>query len=237
MQLFYNPRLSKHDTTIEFDKDESRHIVKVLRHSRGDILHVTNGLGDIFNVVITEINQKYCLGNITALEKQSPLPYRLHVAIAPTKNNDRLEWFLEKATELGIYKITPLICDHSERKVVKHDRLVKILESAMKQSLSAYLPILEDTTDFDEFLKECQSFKGLKCIAHCYEEKKDLFFTKIKGQTDILILIGPEGDFSTLEIKKAELSGFEAVSLGDRRLRTETAGIFACAQVAAVNEL
>lgn len=236
MQLFYNPILSEQDTTIEFDKDESRHIIKVLRHSKGDILHVTNGLGGIFKITLTEVNQKFCSGKITSFEKVSALPYRLHVAIAPTKSNDRFEWFLEKATELGIHRITPIICDHSERKVVKHERLSKIVESAMKQSLSAYLPILDDTYSFDDFIEKFGTTGAWKGIAHCYEEEKSSFFQEIQGQTDILLLIGPEGDFSPLEVKKALHAGFKAVTLGAKRLRTETAGMYACSQVAAINE-
>lgn len=236
MQLFYHKSISDQDHRVEFDKDESRHIVKVLRHNKGDILHVTNGLGNIFKVELIDVSPKFCTGQIIEKEQQPPLPYYLHIAIAPTKNNDRLEWFLEKATELGISEITPIICDHSERKVVKPDRLFKIIESAVKQSLSAYMPKLNDPISFKEFLTSTTQLDAYKCLAHCYEGEKPLFFQRIADNDRVLVLIGPEGDFSIEEVEQAQKSGFEAVSLGSRRLRTETAGVYACAQMAAVKE-
>jgi len=237
MQLFYHPTLTEKDSIILFDKDESKHIVKVLRHKRGDILLTTNGLGNIFEIELMDVTPKYASGKVIRCDWQKPLSYNLHIAIAPTKSNDRLEWFLEKATELGVRKITPIVCDHSERSIVKHDRLLKIVESAMKQSMSAYLPILDKPMSFDAFLEDSKDANGLKCIAHCQEGIKASFFERIQKASDVLVMIGPEGDFSSLEIKKALIAGFEAITLGSRRLRTETAGIYACAQVAAVNNI
>lgn len=234
MQLFYNKTLVPSDSIIEFDKDESRHIAKVLRYSSGDKLHVTNGKGYIFTIELTEVSHKYCSGTILKVEERPALPYELHIAIAPTKSNDRFEWFLEKATELGISEITPIICDHSERKVIKHDRMSKIIEGAVKQSLSAYTPTLNEATNLHSFLKNHSTSPGIKCLAHCYNEDKSPFFELIQEYNEILILIGPEGDFSLSEIEDAKNHGFRAVSLGTRRLRTETAGIFACSQVATV---
>lgn len=234
MQLFYNKNLVPSDSIIEFDKNESRHIAKVLRHSIGDKLHVTNGKGFIFTIELTEVSHKCCSGTILEVEERSALPYHLHIAMAPTKSNDRFEWFLEKATELGISEITPIICDHSERKVIKHDRMSKIIEGAVKQSLSAYTPILNEAISLSSFLKNNSTNSGLKCIAHCYNQDKSPFFELIQEYNEILILIGPEGDFSLSEIAYAQNYGFRAVSLGKRRLRTETAGIFACSQVATI---
>ena len=154
MQLFYSPDISKNQDQFTFSKEESRHIVKVLRKRDGDILHITNGKGDVFTAVILIAAIKSCTVEIKEVVTQNPLNYNLHLAVAPTKMNDRYEWFLEKATEIGISSITPIICDHSERKVIKEDRFEKILQSAMKQSLSAYLPKLNPAIAFKEFLKQ-----------------------------------------------------------------------------------
>lgn len=168
-------------------------------------------------------------------EKQAPLPYSLHMAVAPTKLNDRFEWFLEKATEIGITEITPIICDHSERKVIKPERYEKILVSAMKQSLKAYLPKLNEAIPFQKFLDVTEK-ETLSCIAHCEATNKKSFKAHLKPGNSVLMLIGPEGDFSTSEIEVAIKSNFIPVSLGDSRLRTETAAVVACHSVAFVNE-
>ena len=237
MNLFYHPNITKTDTQIVFDKEESRHIGKVLRKQSGDTLYTTNGLGYIFKVRLESVTPKKCISSILNTEKKEMLPYKLHLAVAPTKLNDRYEWFLEKAAEIGVTEITPIICDHSERKLIKAERYEKILQSAMKQSLKAYLPILNKAVSFSEFIESQQNFNGLQCIAHCEETKKQSLKKLIQPKNDILICIGPEGDFSATEITKAIASGFQAVSLGTSRLRTETAAVVACHSVAFVNEV
>ncbi|MGM5471379.1 16S rRNA (uracil(1498)-N(3))-methyltransferase [Flavobacteriaceae bacterium LMO-SS05] len=234
MQLFYNPDISEHTTQISFSKDESRHILKVLRKSVGDLLHITNGKGWLFTAEIQSSDIKYCTAKITSKTLQPKRNYRLHLAVAPTKMNDRYEWFLEKATEIGIDTITPLICDHSERKTIKVDRFEKILQSAMKQSLHCYLPKLNEAIPFKDFIK--QSFNGQLFIAHCEETDRKSLKQELKANTNLTILIGPEGDFSVKEIEMAIHNTFIPVTLGDTRLRTETAAIVACHSVAFVNE-
>ncbi|MCB0400291.1 MAG: 16S rRNA (uracil(1498)-N(3))-methyltransferase [Winogradskyella sp.] len=234
MQLFYNPNISEGHTTFSFDKDESRHIVKVLRKKTGDLLHITNGDGWLFEAELTFVDTKHCAVKILTQKLQPKRSFNLHLAVAPTKMNDRYEWFLEKATEIGIEEITPIICDNSERKVVKPERFEKILQSAMKQSLQCYLPKLNEAISFKEFLNT--SFSATKYIAHCEETDKTSLKSQLKPNNDILILIGPEGDFSVKEIKMALATDFIPVTLGNTRLRTETAAIVACHSVAFVNE-
>src|SRR5690554_488067 len=166
MQLFYNPNLSKKDTEIVFNKDESRHIHKVLRRKAGDFINISNGCGFLFRAEILSVAPKQCVAKVIKVEHVDPLPYALHLAVAPTKLNDRYEWFLEKATEIGISEITPIICDHSERKVVKIERYQRILQSALKQSLKAYLPVLNEPVAFKEFITSQAASKTTKLIAH-----------------------------------------------------------------------
>jgi 16S rRNA (uracil1498-N3)-methyltransferase len=234
MQLFYNPDISENSTEFSFSKEESSHIVKVLRKNMGDKLHITNGEGWLFTAEITLADIKKCLVKIVAKALQPKKSYQLHLAVAPTKMNDRYEWFLEKATEIGIDNITPIICDHSERKIIKTDRFEKIVQSAMKQSLSCYLPKLNEPILFKDFIN--QAFTGDLFIAHCEETDKKSLKNEIKQNSNITILIGPEGDFSVKEIKMAMENKFIPVTLGDTRLRTETAAIVACHSVAFINE-
>ena len=235
MQLFFHPEVSENDKEIRFSREESRHIVKVLRKKEGDSLHLTNGNGWIFNTEITLADQNNCSAKILSSEKELPPPYHLHLAVAPTKMNDRYEWFLEKATEIGIQEITPIICDHSERKVVKTERFQRVIQSALKQSLHSRMPVLNEPVNFSEFLKK--DFSGAKFIAHCEEDKpRNLLSGGVKKGISTTILIGPEGDFSSEEIEKATTVGFQPVSLGNSRLRTETAAIVACHTVALINE-
>jgi 16S rRNA (uracil1498-N3)-methyltransferase len=233
MQLFYNPNINETTESFSFDKEESKHIVKVMRKNGGDILHVTNGLGFLFTTEIILGSDIKCTVKIVSFEK-SPLPkYQLHLAVAPTKMNDRYEWFLEKATEMGISEITPIICDHSERKFVKTDRFDKIIQSAMKQSLQVYLPKLNEPITFKEFLKT--SPDGLLLIAHCEETDKKTLKSVLKPNENATLLIGPEGDFSNKEIALALEKKYVPVSLGNTRLRTETAAIVACHSVVFLN--
>jgi len=219
---------------LNFDKDESRHIVKVLRKKSGDQLHITNGKGWLFEAELTLADIKYCSVNITSKSLQDKRTYNLHLAVAPTKMNDRYEWFLEKATEIGIESITPIICDHSERKIIKTERFEKIIQSATKQSLNCYLPKLNAAISFKDFIK--QDFKGNLFIAHCEETGRKSLKNELKPKTDITILIGPEGDFSVKEIETAINNKFIPVTLGETRLRTETAAIVACHSVTFINE-
>jgi len=236
MQLFYNPNISKSSKDVTFDKEESRHIVKVLRMKEGDSFKITNGKGSFFSADIIGANPKACVVKIISEEVQQPLPYQLHLAVAPTKLNDRYEWFLEKATEIGISEITPIICDHSERKTIKPERYEKIIQSAMKQSLKAYLPILNEAISFKDFINSEKDSESLKCIAHCEESDKKSLKSILLPNNKITILIGPEGDFSMEEIELAKTNGFIPVTLGESRLRTETAAVVACHSVAFVNE-
>ena len=234
MQLFYNPDITEKTMRFSFDKEESRHIVKVLRKNIGDTLHITNGKGWLFTAEVTVADIKNCIVNIIEANLQPDVNYKLHLAVAPTKMNDRYEWFLEKATEIGISSITPIICDRSERKIIKAERFDKILQSAMKQSLNCYLPVLNETMSFKDFVNK--DFTGDLFIAHCEETDRKSLKQMLKSNQEITILIGPEGDFSTKEIALAIKNKFIPVTLGQTRLRTETAAIVACHSVAFINE-
>lgn len=236
MQLFYNPNISTEDSSFSFEKEESRHIVKVLRKTTGDQLYITNGKGWLFEAELSIASTKQCAVTITSKSHKNKPNCNLHLAVAPTKMNDRYEWFLEKATEIGIETITPIICDHSERKVVKTERFEKIIQSAMKQSLQYYLPELQSPISFKDFLSNTQSLPRKKFIAHCEESDKKSLKSQLKPNEDCLILIGPEGDFSLKEIEIALQHGFIPVTLGSTRLRTETAAIAACHSFAFINE-
>lgn len=236
MQLFYSAIINKESQEYTFPRDESKHIIRVLRKQTDDTVYITNGKGYLFTGTIINENPNKCTIRIVSYTYQEKKDYQLHIAIAPTKLNDRLEWFLEKATEIGITEITPLLCDHSERKVIKEERLYKILQSAMKQSLQLHLPVLHPLTPFDSFINKEQDPLLIKCIAHCEDSPKVSLKTIIKPKQPILILIGPEGDFSGNEIKNAIFKGYKEVTLGTSRLRTETAGIIACHSVAFMNQ-
>ncbi len=235
MNLFYQKNITPSASEIIFEKEESRHIHKVLRKEEGAILYITDGLGHLYTTEITNSNPKKCIVKINEVVLKEPLSYSLHMAVAPTKLNDRFEWFLEKATEIGISEITPIICDHSERKVVKKERYEKIMISAMKQSLSCYLPKLNNAISFSDFisLPHGENFKG---IAHCEPEgAKIKLKDSFSKNNSYLLLIGPEGDFSANEIERATAAQMIEVSLGNRRLRTETAAIAACHTFAVIN--
>jgi 16S rRNA (uracil1498-N3)-methyltransferase len=234
MQLFYNPTINETTETFSFDKEESKHIIKVLRKKDSDILHVTNGLGLLFKTEITLASDNKCTVKILSIEKTATPKYKLHLAVAPTKMNDRYELFLEKATEIGIHEITPIICDRSERKVINIDRFEKIILSAMKQCNQMYLPKLNPASTLKDFLKAEKT--GTLLIAHCEETNKKTLKSVLSPNTDYTILIGPEGDFSNKEIALALENNYIPVSLGETRLRTETAAIVACHSVEFTNE-
>ncbi|MBF4487506.1 16S rRNA (uracil(1498)-N(3))-methyltransferase [Flavobacterium sp. CSZ] len=234
MQLFYNPDIDKTTESFSFDKEESRHIIKVLRKKDSDILHVTNGAGLLFETQITLASDNKCIVQVLSIKKTEEPQFRLHLAVAPTKMNDRFEWFLEKATEIGIQEITPIICDRSERKVINLERFEKIILSAMKQSNETYLPKLNEAISFKEFIK--QKNEGLQLIAHCEQTDKKSLKDILKPNESVTMLIGPEGDFSEKEIALALENDYQPVTLGNTRLRTETAAIVACHSVVFFNE-
>ena len=235
MQLFFNPTINETIETFSFDKEESKHIIKVLRKKDTDILFVTNGLGFLFKTEITLASENKCTVKILSVEKVESSKFKLHLAVAPTKMNERYEWFLEKATEIGIHEITPIICDRSERKVINKERFEKIILTAMKQSNSLFLPKLNEAKSFKEFIK--QPNDGMQLIAHCEETDKKSLKSLLQPNENITLLIGPEGDFSEKEIALALENKFIPVSLGNNRLRTETAAIVGCHSVAFVNEI
>ena len=224
MHVFYTPDIQ---TRAELPEEEAAHAVRVLRLQAGDEVMLTDGKGNFYRAEIGAATNKRCLLNIVETLPQEPLwSGHLHLAMAPTKNMDRTEWFAEKATEIGFDELTFLNCRFSERKVIKTERIAKILVSAIKQSLKARLPQLNEMTDFNKVVTK--PFKGQKFIAHCYEGEKPLLKDVIRKGEDVLVLIGPEGDFSEEEVKKAVENGFTPISLGKSRLRTETAALVAC---------
>lgn len=228
MDLFYLPELDATAPQVLFPKEESKHISRVLRKQAGDKLRATNGKGFEAFIELVQVNNHKVLGKINNSINHPSLPYQLHLAIAPTKNINRLEWFLEKATEIGIHSITPLLCEHSERKIIKSERLEKIIISALKQSQQVFLPQLNPLQSFEDFIQ--QHPKGY--IAHCHEGEKTAFFNAFEIAGEITLLIGPEGDFSIREVEMALQQHYTAVSLGKQRLRTETAALVGCHTVA-----
>ncbi len=232
MRLFYAAHIV--GDTFTFDEGESRHIVKVLRLKNTDKLLITDGKGYFYESEIINAHHKRCQIQILKKSLQTKHDYYLHVAIAPTKNIERFEWFLEKSTEIGIDEITPILCDNSERKVIKHERLKKVIESAMKQSYKAHHPKLNELTPLSQFLKQ-EHRQTHRLIAHCYDSEKQNIKEIINPKDSALILIGPEGDFSPEEVELASSLSFSPLSLGNYRLRTETAGLVACNYVSFVN--
>lgn len=224
MHVFYTPDIQ---IKAELPEEEAQHCIRVLRLTTGDEITLTDGKGCFYRAEISAATNKRCMVTILETIGQDPLwEGHLHIAMGPTKNMDRNEWFAEKATEIGMDELTFLNCRYSERKVIKTERIEKILVSAMKQSLKARLPKLNPMIDFDKFIE--QKFDGQKFIAHCYEGEKPLLKDVFKRGEDALVLIGPEGDFSEEEVKKALDKGFAPISLGKSRLRTETAALVAC---------
>lgn len=225
MNLFFASNIQ--GKTVVFDEEESRHIAAVLRLRAGQELHITDGKGNLFKAVLLELGKKSCTASITEILEQSAAEKypNVHIAIAPTKSTDRFEWFLEKATETGVTEITPLLCERSERKVIRPDRLEKLMIAGMKQSLNLHLPKLHPMKSFDDFIRADFS-RHQRFIGYLGEALPHLLQQCRRGLPAI-IMIGPEGDFSTAEIEKAKAAGFEGVSLGDSRFRTETAGVLA----------
>lgn len=232
MHVFYTPDISGNVYTL--NEEESKHCSKVLRLTSGNRINLIDGKGGWYEAEISNISKKNVeLRVISKRDEFGKRNHHLHIAIAPTKNIDRLEWFLEKATEIGIDEITPIICDRSERKIVKEDRLEKVITSAVKQSLTAYHPKFNESISFSAFLK--QNHPGEKFIAHCMDGEKSFISELVKPHQSYLILIGPEGDFTPAEVSSALQNGYKPLTLGNTRLRTETAALAACFEVNYLN--
>jgi len=232
MQLFYCPGIGSENAVLP--EEESMHCISVLRHKREDTIHLIDGIGGFYTAEIINDHKRKCEVKIISRQTEfNKRNYYLHIAIAPTKNNERFEWFLEKATEIGIDEITPVICEHSERKEIKIERMNKVIVSAMKQSVKAYLPKLNEAIKFKDFTPG--SNRPQKFICSCDAEKNSSLKNLYTKEKDVLILIGPEGDFSTDEIKLANMHGYKTISLGESRLRTETAGLVACEIINFIN--
>ena len=226
MALFFDPSIKESTKEFIFSREESKHVAKVIRKVPGDIISVTNGKGLEWKGVLSFVTPQKTIASFKTFKQHPPKKYQIHLAIAPTKNNNRMEWLIEKLTELGVSSITPLLCDHSERKIIKKERLEKITISGLKQSQQFYLPKVNEMVSFKNFI--ISSKKQEIYIAHCEESpKENLDAISFKG-TSQTIMIGPEGDFSHREIKEAVMTGISAVSIGAQRFRTETAGLFAC---------
>lgn len=223
MQLFYAYKIE--GDWAYLDEEESGHCTKTLRKKIGDMLSFTDGCGGMYEGKIVDVSKKNCQILILKKNKTETKKIKTHIAIAPTKNIERLEWFLEKATEIGIDEVSLLLCQRSERKQVRLDRLEKIIVSAAKQSLKSHFPKIHDLVKFKDFIAKNKN--NHRYIAHCNTDELPHFKNLIAGQEEVLILIGPEGDFSLEEVAWAKEKGFVEVSLGTSRLRTETAGIVA----------
>lgn len=233
MIIFYAPCLS---TCSELPEEESGHVVRVLRHTVGDEIDVVDGNGMWYHCRIASAHPKHCSVEILSSHSDSHWPYRVELAIGPTKNLDRMEWWLEKSVEIGLDRFVPLRCRFSERKVLKTERLRKIAIAAMKQSLKATLPQIDEMTDFKRFIEE--PFDGQKFIAHCMDNQpRHLLSHLVQKGRDVRILIGPEGDFSQDEVSFALQNGYLPISLGDQRLRTETAALVSVHTVHLINSI
>ncbi|MBR5455709.1 MAG: 16S rRNA (uracil(1498)-N(3))-methyltransferase [Bacteroidaceae bacterium] len=233
MALFYVPDISER---WELSEEEAAHALRVLRLAVGAELEITDGKGSLYKARIASINGKHCLvETVEGVAMPKNWKGNIHVAIAPTKNMDRMEWLAEKATEIGLDALTFLNCRFSERKVVKCDRVERIVVSAMKQSLKYHKPVVGEITDFRKFVAVERS--GAKFIAHCHEGERVLLKDVLVPGEDATILIGPEGDFSSEEVDMAIKAGYVPVSLGSSRLRTETAGLVACHTYILKNEI
>lgn len=230
MPIFYCPNILE---TKELTPEEAAHCTRVLRLKEGDLINISDGKGTFYEAEITLATNKKCLVNIINTTTLERAPFYIHIAMGPTKNMERNELVAEKGTEIGLDELSFLKCRFSERKVIKDDRIEKILVSAMKQSKHAYLPKLNPLANFEEFVK--RPFDGQKFIAHCYENDKKTLKNSYQVGNNALILIGPEGDFSPQEVNLALENGFIPVTLGDSRLRTETAAIYALSTINILN--
>lgn len=234
MHLFYTPDIIPSATAYFLTEEESKHCARVLRLTTGDEVNLIDGKGGLYTATISDPHPKRTILQINkVITEYGKRSHYLHIAVAPTKNMERLEWFLEKATEIGIDEISLIITQHSERKEAKTERLNKIITSAVKQSLKAYHPVLNEVISFNKFLS--QPFDGQKFIAHCAAGEKSNLRDVIEPDSRYLVLIGPEGDFSEKEIADALQSDYKAITLGTSRLRTETAALEACFEINFLN--
>lgn len=236
MHLFYDKNIFSDFHVL--NEEETRHCVKVLRLNIGDAVYLTDGMGNFYETHIVENHAKKAILKIVKkTENYGKRNFNLHIAIAPTKMNERFEWFVEKSVEIGIDEITPVICGNSERKIIKTERINRVAEAAMKQSYKAYHPQINEQINLEKFLKQNLNYKQ-KFIAHCSENDNKIYLGSVlEKQSSYLILIGPEGDFTENEIQMCKDAGFVKVSLGESRLRTETAGVVTCSIVSVVNSI
>lgn len=223
MNLFYQPLIA--DGVLHLDADESRHCVKVLRRQAGDALRITDGKGFFYDAIITQANDRQCAFRIAQQIAAEPPAAFIHIAVSPTKNADRIEWFVEKAVEIGVSRITLMECEHTERTYLKKDRLEKVAVSAMKQSLKATLPVIDGLVPFHTVINQADT-QG-RYIAYVDQDNPH-HLVDMSAAPSYLLLIGPEGDFSPTELTQALTAGFSKVSLGKSRLRTETAALVGC---------
>ena len=227
MNLFYTTHIEGNVAVLP--TEEARHCIQVLRKKPGDPIHFIDGKGHLYMGNILEASKKRCSVRIIDAQIEFfPAPVAIHIAIAPTKNISRLEWFLEKVTEIGISEITPIWCDHSERNRLRVDRLERIILSATKQSLKTWLPKFNEPVKFADFVKEIPEDVVQRCIAYCHDDERVPLKDFYRAGEKVVMMIGPEGDFSPQEVLLALENDFTGVSLGKSRLRTETAGIVAC---------
>lgn len=234
MHIFYAPDITGNSYTL--DQNESKHLIRVMRMSKGSEVRLIDGKGNLYEGIISEPDQTRCIiditGKIVDFEKRN---YRLHIAISPLKNPERFEWFIEKSVEIGIDEITPLVSRNTEKPGIKAERINNLIISAMKQSLKATKPVLNSPCNFSEFISRGK--KGISMIAHCDGSVIRNGVSDVYSKNEnAIILIGPEGDFSNEEIKLALNQGFLSVHLGSSRLRTETAGVAACHSIYFLNQ-
>lgn len=227
LPFFYAASLEPTARTLMLDEPTSKHVVQVLRMAQGEPLQLTDGKGSLFTAQIADANRKRCQVTITDVCTMAEANHKVTIAVSPVKNASRFEWLLEKATEMGVQQIVPLLCDRTEKQHLRMDRLQGILVSAMLQSQQCWLPQLTEPVKFAQLVNKAKAPQ--KFIAHCLEDGKHPLQLQAKGSTDRLILIGPEGDFTPAEIALAQAHGFTPVSLGNTRLRTETAAMVAAA--------
>lgn len=234
MQLFYFHIEDPSAAILELGKHESRHLTKVLRKKTGDQFHITDGKGRLFEATLGMITSNRCEIDLAFAKAEPQKTPELHIAIAPTKMNDRMEWFLEKSTEIGISRITPIICERSERRKINLDRFEKIVVSALQQSAQLWLPVIDPATSFKDFIK--QEHHQQAFMAHCMDGSEPYLGNQLTKKESATVLIGPEGDFTPGELENAMEQGFQPVTLGANRLRTETAGVYSCTLFNSINE-
>lgn len=226
MNLFYDPNIQITDKQYTLSDNESHHALRVMRMTTGDTLMVVNGKGSLFETEIISTAGKRCLLNIKNITTEKRPAKEIHIAVAPTKNMDRNEWFVEKATEIGITEISWILCDNSERKVIKNDRIEKTVIAALKQSNRLFIPTINEMVSLKDFLKDHPN----GAVAYCYEDESKKEIKDIFENQNFPILIGPEGDFSLLEVEMLKQANYKGITLGENRLRTETAALVACFQ-------